>query len=102
MKAICTVIIVVSLILLAGCRDEVADRNYENLKLVREGMRWSEAYAIMGEWQYCDTVSGRKYPGEDGIPKYEFSYRAPALASGDFIIYVSARDSLVTGVYRGE
>jgi hypothetical protein len=102
MKAICTVIIVVSLILLAGCRDEVADRNYENLKLVREGMHWREVRAIMGDWQYCDTISGIKYPGEDGIPNYQFSYKAPALFSGDFIIFVTVRDSLVTSVYRGD
>jgi len=102
MKTICTVIILAFALCTTGCRDEVARRNYENLKRVSYGMHWRDAYAIMGEYQYCDTVSWRKSPGEDGIPKDEFVYRAPFGASGDFSIFVAVKDSIVIGVYRGE
>jgi len=102
MKTICTIIILAFAFCTTGCRNEVARRNYENLKRVSEGMHWKEAYTIMGEYQYCDTISGLEWLGEDGIPEYEFSYLAPFLASGDFIIYVSSQDSIVTGVYRGQ
>jgi len=87
-----------------GCRDdEVVRRNTENLKRVSEGMHWSDAYAIMGEYQYCDTTEHRKWLKEHGREEeYIFMYQASSWASGDFEIRVTVKDSLIVGVYRGE
>ena len=90
-------LIIVALVIgLTGCKDEVADRNAANIKLITEGMHWREAYRIMGEWQNCDTVNYR------GLEEYLFIYKSHALASDDFRIFVSAQDSLITTVYRGD
>ncbi len=100
-EAICPVVVWMLAICLVGCKDEVADRNAANIKLITAGMHWNEARHIMGDYQYCDTINGLKWLGEDGIAEYEYIYKAPSLYSGDFIIFVSVQDSLVTDIYRG-
>ena len=79
-----------------GCSEQQqVDKNAQNIKRIKIGMADKEVRSIMDELPYdSGTISVE--------PKqYYLLYQAPSLYSGDFIIYFSAKDSIVENIDNG-
>ena len=75
--------------------DSKQQKNSENLKKVKIGMKMVNVTKIMGQPDTVIIISSEsKY-------YYRLRYEAPSGMSGNISIYMSRKDSLVTSIYDG-
>lgn len=80
---------------LTACKDSpVADKNAENLKKLKLGMRIEEVEKIMGTPETIEIYPFNK-------EEYVFRYLSPFGYSDQFYIFISRKDSTVVRIGNG-
>lgn len=77
-----------------SCNNPNADKNYEHMQQIKKGMHLEKVLTIMGK---PDTI----FAEPENSNRIWYMYKSSVGMSDNFYIYISKKDSLVTGVNEG-